>query len=72
MDIDADGIADQVSGNFAGNDVSVRMGSGDGTFKPERRFAAGSGVRDVIVADVNNDGLQDIVSVDAAGTITIL
>jgi hypothetical protein len=71
-DIDGDGVTDAVTANYTANDVTVRLGRGDGTFGPPLRFAVGSGPRDVVVVDLNNDTRQDIVSVNEDGTVSIL
>ena len=41
-------------------DVSVLLGRGDGTFKPQSRFGAGSRPSSVAVGDFNGDGIQDL------------
>lgn len=43
------------------DEVSVLLGNGDGTFQPQRGFAAGYLPRALEVADVNRDGRPDVV-----------
>jgi hypothetical protein len=63
-DVDGDGIPDLVTANSgsAANDVTVRLGNGDGTFAAGTNFAAG-GVAPISVAigDLNRDGNPDLV-----------
>jgi len=60
-DLDADGIADLVVANSQSGDISVLIGRGDGTFRPEQRFLAGRVAFSVAVADMDEDRRQDIV-----------
>jgi hypothetical protein len=50
-DLNGDGIPDIVATNFSANDVSVLLGTGDGTFLPERRFDANIQPDSVVVGD---------------------
>ena len=66
-DFIGNGKTDLVIANQVGNNVSILMGNGDGTFNAPVNYAAGSGPRAVVVGDFNGDGKPDIAVVDAAG-----
>jgi hypothetical protein len=57
---------DVVTANFGDGTVSVLLGNGDGTFQPKQAYAAvpatpGATVLGVVVADINGDGIPDLV-----------
>jgi VCBS repeat protein/FG-GAP repeat protein len=64
-DVDSDGKQDLVvAADTAGGkgSAAVFYGNGDGTFSAPRTFATGGYPQTVVVADVNGDGLKDVVS----------
>ncbi len=66
VDFNADGKLDLVvySGGYLSNWISVRLGNGDGTFQPARRFGAigpGEQVSTLAISDLNGDGYVDTV-----------
>ena len=62
-DFNGDGKADLAVGHLAGNNVSVLLGNGDGTFQAAVNYAAGSGPRSVAIGDFNGDGKADLAGV---------
>jgi len=65
VDVNGDGKPDLVSANYFTSNVSVLLGIGNGTFQAKRDFATGSGFRStrwVEVADVNRDGIPDLIT----------
>lgn len=72
-DVDGDGIPDVLSGNTGGNyptccvasggdNVSVLIGTGNGTFLPKYEVTVGVTPFAAIVTDLNGDGRNDIVT----------
>jgi hypothetical protein len=65
-DFNGDGIPDVVTANLGkfpvdpGQAISVLLGNGDGTFKPESRFGTGRNPYAVAVGDFRGVGLYDI------------
>jgi hypothetical protein len=47
-------------GQFGGNTVSVLLGNGDGTFKPQVQYTTSNGPLSVIAADFDGDGNIDL------------
>ena len=43
-----------------GNDVSVLLGNGDGTFQPQVTYAVGSYPDAIVAGDFNGDGRTDL------------
>jgi len=75
-DFDLDGHLDVAAGNATenpistGGDVSLFLGTGDGTFVANGRFGAGSSYwypQAIAAADFNNDGRPDIVAPSGEG-----
>src|SRR5205823_1725651 len=72
-DVNGDGFPDLAVANYGtlptrpGHTVSLLLGNGDGSFGTRQSFAAGSLPRSVAVADVNGDGLPDLVVANARG-----
>ena len=64
-DLNADGIPDLVTANGASDDVSVLLGSGDGTFQAQQTFPVGTNPQSVAAADLNADGVPDLVTANA-------
>ncbi len=60
-DFNRDGKPDLVTPNAFGDNVSVLLGNGDGTFQPTRFFAAGTFPWSVAVGDFNGDQKPDLV-----------
>ena len=73
-DFDADGKPDLAAANFPNLGVSVLRGNGDGTFQPAQSFAAGANPCSINAANVNGDGVLDLVVTnrDAVGGLTVL
>ncbi len=63
-DFDKDGHSDIVHG------VTVRLGQGDGSFLPERRFLS-SGIGNSVVADLDSDGRPDIIAWNYLGSVSV-
>jgi VCBS repeat-containing protein len=59
-DLNGDGKLDLVVPNFGSNDISIRLGNGDGTFGPTTNIAAGTSPISVAVCDLNGDGKLDL------------
>jgi len=75
-DVNTDGLPDLVSLNFnTSNTVGVLLGTGAGTFGAATFYSPGanSSPRGVTVADVNNDGLPDLVTANnSSNTLGVL
>jgi hypothetical protein len=67
-DLNGDGHVDLVTANFNGNDVSVRLGNGDGTFASTPVPLGFPGK--VAVGDLNHDGALDVVG-ESGRTVTV-
>jgi len=62
-----------VVANYAANSVSVLLGNGDGTFRAALSYPAGANPQSVAVADVNGDGLADVVAASTgSGNVGVL
>ena len=60
-DVNVDGKPDLIIANGGDTDVGVLLDNGDGSFQPQKTFAAGTNPYSVAVADINGDGRPDIV-----------
>ncbi len=61
-DPDGDGDRDVLIANYAANDVSFFENAGNGTFAPQIHVGAGMSTRDIVYADFDGDGIDDLVA----------
>jgi hypothetical protein len=78
-DLNRDGKPDLVIANPGGNDgnsegsAGVLLGNGDGTFQPVVTYdSGGNDANSIEIADLNNDGIPDLVLADISGTVGVL
>lgn len=75
-DIDNDGLADIVTANYGGNNFSVLRNTSSGgsiSFDSKVDFTTGAGPQDIKVADIDADGINDvIVTNNGSGTLSVL
>ncbi|RIL07861.1 MAG: hypothetical protein DCC75_09650 [Proteobacteria bacterium] len=71
-DFNNDGILDLVTSNQTDGTITVALGNGDGSLLASISFTALGSVRDLEVADINNDGNYDVVVVAASAVGVML
>src|SRR5690348_11293267 len=72
-DFNGDGKIDVAVANSAGNNVSVLLGNGDGTFQTAVNYNVGATPFGVVTGDFNSDGDLDLAVVnDGASNVSIL
>jgi hypothetical protein len=72
-DFDVDGIVDLAVANLGEHTLSVVRGLGGGAFAPELIFTVSSNANTVAAADLNGDGLPDlVVATQAPGSVEVL
>lgn len=74
-DFNADGYLDLAASSFAGDNVSIFLGSGDGNFSTRKVFSAGDAAFLMASADFDRDGLPDLAITNESATassITLL
>jgi hypothetical protein len=70
-DVNGDGRLDLIVANSTAGDVSVLLGSGDGSFRAQRTFATAPAPFAVVVADINGDGHPDLITANH-NTVSVL
>ncbi len=63
-DVNGDGQADLVTVNPSSHSVSVRLGIGDGTFRPAVSYGTGPLPYSLIISDLNSDGKGELATVN--------
>ena len=71
-DVNHDGNADLIVTNSASDTISVRLGTGSGTFGTEATYPTYGAPMSVTAADVNGDGHADLITVNALGGASVL
>ncbi|MGF1573591.1 MAG: FG-GAP repeat domain-containing protein [Sumerlaeia bacterium] len=77
-DLNGDGITDIVVANSTTNSLSVLLGNGtqslgEGTFAPIVAYSVGVQPSDVVIEDINQDGMNDIIAANAgSNSISVL
>ena len=72
-DFNQDGIPDLAVANSGDNTVSILLGNGDGSFKPQTTYATGNGTYTVATGDFNGDGNLDLAVANSSdNTVSIL
>lgn len=61
-DVNQDGITDLIAVDDLGNTAEILLGQGDGTFESAGSFQAGSSLGAIRIADLNGDGIEDVVT----------
>src|SRR5262249_37603723 len=59
-DLDEDGVLDLAVADNGGNEASVLLGRGDGTFKPRVAYATATTPKSVVARDFDRDGHVDL------------
>ncbi len=75
LDLNGDGWDDIIAADYFGNQLSVFINNGDGTFAPAvAKETGGNGEYALAIADANNDGLLDVFSANFGSTryVTVL
>jgi hypothetical protein len=60
-DLDRDGIPDLVTSSIGSSFISILYGNGDGSYQDQQQLATGITSESVTIADLNGDGILDII-----------
>jgi Ca2+-binding RTX toxin-like protein len=72
-DFNGDGFSDLATANNGSSNVSIRLGTGTGSFSAASNFSVGSNPYSVAVGDFNKDGKLDLVTANqSANNVSIL
>jgi hypothetical protein len=73
VDFDRDGLIDMTTGNRGAGTVSVVLGNGDGTFRPQQAIATGSTTNGVAALDFDGDADLDLAAaVNGSNNLRVL
>ncbi|MCI0611690.1 VCBS repeat-containing protein, partial [bacterium] len=70
-DFNGDSHSDLVAVTRDTNGIQLLLGNGNSTFQPARSFDAGDTPKSAAVADLNHDGLDDVIIANFAGSLSI-
>ncbi len=70
-DLNNDGFDDIAVADYGTNQLSVLLGNGTGTLAPRTDFATGAGPITIALADMNADGIADVVTALGAGSVAV-